>query len=76
MGFIKQTFTGIECDNCKEQFRETEENSFFYDEDNANEAVTDEEWLIENGKHYCGKCHSLNDNEEQVINQERFKENS
>jgi hypothetical protein len=73
MGFIKQTFTGIICDNCKAQFRETEDHAFFFDEDNANEEVTSEEWIVEKQKHYCEKCHSRDENDNIIINQERFK---
>jgi len=73
MAFIKQTFTGIICDNCKEQFRETEDDAFFFEEDDANEAVTDEEWLVETKGHFCPNCYSHPSPNTIFIDKERYK---
>jgi len=61
MAIIKQEFKGLECDGCKKQFRETEDNGWFYEQDDLIEAATSdnydsEEWYVGEEGHYCDIC--------------------
>lgn len=65
MTFIKEILIGIECDNCKELFCDEyhEGYTFFTDENGATERASETQWFIEDEKHYCPKCHTINEDD-------------
>lgn len=67
-----EMFTVI-CDNCKEDIGSSDDYSCWNDKDIAEENAMENDWLKQNGKHYCPSCHSYGDNDELIINESRFK---
>ena len=68
--YIKEELTGIECDNCKDQYRAKHTDfSFFTDEGNAMESAWDDGWVQDqsNGKHYCPDCHTVDDEDNIIL---------
>lgn len=61
----------IECDNCGEIFEDGSGFSIFVDNDNAH--PQDHDWYCEGGKHYCPECHTLDDEDNLIINDDRTK---
>jgi len=62
----------ITCDNCGADFIDDHTGfSIFVDEISANDNVDNTEWCCEDGKHYCPECHTINDNDELVIDTTR-----
>lgn len=64
----------ISCDNCHDVYENNSGYSLFADEQATNEELNDDEWLTQGEKHYCPLCYSYNDNDELIINKERFEE--
>jgi len=74
MSFIKEEFTAIQCDNCKEFYENTDGTIFFVDENSAKEEATNWDNFIEHeGKHYCSECATMNDEDKVIIIIERTK---
>jgi len=66
---------GCACDNCKEDFKEGEMNyALFPDKITVKDQIIEADWITENGKHYCPDCVKYNDEDELVIDKNRFKE--
>jgi hypothetical protein len=66
----------LECDNCKELFEDSSGFTIFADENALKENAMDDGWEMnhESGKHYCDKCHSYgDDNDEFIIDSSRTK---
>lgn len=64
----------ITCDNCGDEFIDNHSGfSIYVDENGAQEAADDYGWHSEGGKHYCHDCHTINDNDELVIDITRAK---
>lgn len=61
------------CDNCLESFDFFGEYVALPDKMSAKEEVGNSDWHTEKDKHYCDACHSLNDEDEIVINKDRKK---
>ena len=57
----------IVCDNCGEDIGATQEYSCWNDEVYAEQNAGDSDWLKEDGKHYCPKCYSYDDNDQLVL---------
>jgi len=66
----------LECDNCKELFESGEGYTIFIDDSAPVEKASDSGWDTHSveGKHYCHKCHDINDEDQIVINEKRYKE--
>lgn len=74
MSFIKEEFTAIQCDNCKEFYENTDGASFFPDENSAKEESTNwGEFIEHEGNHYCSECAKTDDEDNLIINTERTK---
>ena len=57
----------VECDNCKSVRGEGCEYSCWNDENYAVEEATDNEWIEDNGKHYCPDCYTLDSDDNIVL---------
>lgn len=72
---IEKTFYAVVCDNCKQTFNG--EYMYFGSEGDAVETSKEADWktIVEPpfNKHYCPDCWSWDDNDELIINKERFK---
>lgn len=56
----------IVCDNCEEHFSDYNDFSIFPDEQSAHPEGHD--WHVTgDGKHYCPKCHKIDDNDNLII---------
>jgi hypothetical protein len=74
MSFIKEEFTAIQCDNCKEFYENTDGVSFFPDENSAKEEAANwGEFIEHEGNHYCSECAKMDDEDKLIINTERTK---
>lgn len=74
MSFIKEEFTAIECDNCKEFYENTDGVSFFVDENSAKEEATNwGEFIEHEGNHYCSECAKTDDDDKLIIDASRTK---
>lgn len=66
---IKVEMFGCQCDSCGEQWFD-ENNGFvaFSDEYGIKENVgDDDQWYIDDDKHYCKKCWSFDDEDNLII---------
>jgi len=73
--FIKETFVGVQCDNCTELAENFDGAAFFADEETARDnAVNGEEWHEHEGKHYCDRCVSFNDDDQIILDASRIPE--
>lgn len=62
----------IECDNCKDVFEDG--NGFSIFPDALHTDISDSGWIEQDGKDYCSKCHNIDDNDEIIIDKNRFKQ--
>lgn len=67
----KIMFTCI-CDNCKKNLLEGADYSCVQKEWIEDE-ILNSDWHIEGDKHFCNDCFNYDDNDELIINKERFK---
>lgn len=75
MSFIKETFIGVQCDNCREFFENTDGASFFVDKNSArDEATSWGEFFEHKGNHYCRQCAKTDDDDKLIIDISRKKE--
>ena len=56
----------VECDRCKGLLNDGE-FQYWVETDMAVDRAKDSEWLIKGKKHYCPKCYTLNDDDEEEI---------
>ena len=56
----------VQCDRCRE-ILEDGEFQYWVGTDMAVDRAKDSEWLIKGNKHYCTKCYTLNDEDEEEI---------
>ena len=56
----------VECDRCK-GLLDDGEFQYWVETDMAVDRAKDSEWLIKGNKHYCPKCYTLNDEDEEEI---------
>jgi hypothetical protein len=70
MSWITEVFIGIRCDRCHEIYEGSSDCSFFCDKESAAEYASEDGWLLENGRHYCPNCYTVNDDDEQSIKPE------
>jgi len=64
----------LTCDNCGETYQDEHTGfSIFVDEEGAHEAADNDGWHLEGGKYYCDECHTINDEDELVIDMTRTK---
>lgn len=61
----------IICDNCKAQFEDASGFSVFADSHHTDPA--DYDWHVDDDKHYCPDCHSIDDDDNVFIITQRFK---
>lgn len=72
MSFIKQEFTAVECDNCKEIFENSDGVCYFIDQDVASEEATNwGEFTKEGDSHYCNLCYQYDNEDNLILNSER-----
>jgi len=72
--YNKVECTCITCDNCGETYLDEQTGfSIYNDENDANQAADSDGWHSEDSKHYCPECHTINDNDELVIDMTRTK---
>lgn len=67
------------CDNCKCEVFDNSDYSCYGDKEQVREEIDNADWLIEEEKgkepkHYCPACFSYDDEDNVVINKDRFKE--
>lgn len=57
MGYFKQELFGIMCDSCGEQHIDSgNDNSAWYDKDDARESALESDWIEDKDKFTCPKC--------------------
>ena len=56
----------VQCDRCK-GLLDDGEFQYWVGTDMAVERAKDSEWIIRGNKHYCPKCYTLNDDDEEEI---------
>lgn len=56
----------VECDRCKGLLNDGE-FQYWVETGMAVDRAKDSEWLIKGNKHYCPKCYTLNDDDEEEI---------
>ena len=62
----------ISCDNCKEDYRDEHTGfSIYVDENGLHDSADKNGWHSEENIHYCPKCHTINDNDELIIDKKR-----
>ena len=61
-----EMFTVI-CDNCGEDAGTDSDYSCWNDESAAREIAMDSDWMEEEGKHYCPKCWSYDDEDNLIL---------
>lgn len=66
-----EMFTVI-CDNCKKDQGSESEYSCWNDKGAALDEAFEADWIEEDGKHYCRECYKIDDDDNVVINIERF----
>lgn len=65
---VKEIFYGVKCNRCGEM-NETGDYTYMSDESSAENEALDNEWFIDNGKHYCPNCFTVNDEtDEKTVN--------
>lgn len=58
----------VTCDNCGQTFTDEHSGfSIFVDENGAHEYVESSGWYVQDGKHYCTSCHSIDANDKLVL---------
>jgi hypothetical protein len=65
-------FTAI-CDNCGTDVCESEEFSCWNEEFYVNDIASEKDWHVDGDIHYCPACHSFNEDDILVINEELKK---
>ncbi len=48
---------GIKCDRCHEMYEDSDDISFFFNQQEVLEFAKDSDWIEKNGKHYCPSCY-------------------
>ena len=62
----------LECNNCKEHYTNEDSGfSIFISENDVCEDAMDDGWITDydNNKHYCPKCHTIDDDDNIVVKQ-------
>ena len=68
------TMFAAKCDNCKKELYEGSEYSCMGDEIAVSMDMGNSEWhKTDDDKHYCCDCWSYDENDEVLINKDRFK---
>lgn len=68
MAIFNEKMYGIQCDVCKDVYRNAHSGYAMYvDEDSAKEEAQEEYWLIEGGKCYCPKCFEIDEDDNVFI---------
>ena len=78
MSFIEEKLVTIQCDNCKQTYQDEDSGyAFWLDPSDAWESANNDGWDSDfenkNTKHYCPRCHHYNDEDDLIINKDRFK---
>ncbi len=65
-------FTNVECvilscDNCNEPYENCNGFGIFADKMAAKDDALDDEWIEEDGKNYCPKCYTIDDDDNVII---------
>lgn len=56
------------CDNCGERWADMETGSIaFTDEHSIREQISNDEWLLKNGKDYCPECYYYDEEDNLVL---------
>ena len=61
----------ISCDNCDETYLADSGFSIFTDKSSANEMCGNDDWFIEDSKHYCPNCWDLDKEDNLIIKPEK-----
>jgi len=73
MAIEKLEMYTVVCDNCGVSADEDTMYSCWSDESAARDVAMEADFIKENGKDYCPKCYSYNDEDELVIDESRKK---
>lgn len=74
MSFIEEKLQTVQCDNCEDTYQDDDSGyGFWMDPNDGWESANNDGWTEEDGKHYCSKCHTYNDEDELIINSGRKK---
>lgn len=65
-----QMYTVV-CDNCGKACNEDSDYSCWNDKETALDQAMEGDWHTDGDKHYCGKCYSIGDNDELIIDESR-----
>ncbi|MNL39076.1 hypothetical protein D3C87_1613310 [compost metagenome] len=59
----------ITCDGCNDDYEAAFTGfTIFLDESTAEDCAKDDDWHVtDDGKHYCPKCHDINDNDQLIL---------
>lgn len=63
---IKEIFYAVKCDRCG-AINNEDDTSFWSDESTAENQAFDDEWLVNEGKHYCPNCFTVDDETDETI---------
>jgi hypothetical protein len=68
MSVLKMDYYTIECDNCKKVYIDDHNGySAWADESDAFENASNDNWIEEEGNHYCNECWSYDDEDNLII---------
>jgi hypothetical protein len=57
----------LSCDNCEEHYESHSGFGIFLDVDTAKEDAQDDEWITQEGLHYCPKCYHIDDGDNIIV---------
>jgi len=57
----------LSCDNCQEHFENYNGFGIFADKDAAREDAEEDGWYRDGEKHYCPKCHTIDDEDNLIV---------
>ena len=67
---LRMDYYTLKCDNCGEVFADEYSGfSAWNDESGAMEYASNEDWIEDDGNHYCPKCYGYDDDDNLILKQ-------
>lgn len=63
---VQEIFYGVKCDRCREIY-EAGDYAYYSEKNSVIEDATDNDWIEQNGKHYCPDCYTLDEETDEII---------